>query len=59
MTEKPDSGEEAIGRPQHVREGRYHKPGAPLDDSVKRHEDPHAIPDRPSAPVTQKDYTGK
>ena len=59
MTEKPDSGQESIGRPQHVREGRYHKPGAPLEDSVKQHEDPTRLPDEPSAPVTQKDYTGK
>lgn len=59
MTEKPDSGEEDIGRPLPVREGRYHKPGAPVGDSVKKHDDAQKKPEKPSAPVTRKDYMGK
>jgi hypothetical protein len=51
---KPD---EDIGRPQPWSEGRYQKPGKPVEVSVRT--PPGRVPDadkRTSTPVTRKDY---
>ena len=48
---------EAIGRPAEWGEGRYEKPGAPLEESVVRQPGEDFAPDATvSTPVTQKDY---
>ncbi len=48
MAQKAGPGDEAIGRPPEVREGRYEKPGTPLENAVNKPVDPHEVPDKPS-----------
>ena len=51
------SGDESIGRPEEWREGRYEKPGAPVDRSVRKPPgEGNAPPDAKSTKVTKKDY---
>jgi hypothetical protein len=57
MSQTEGSSDEAIGRPQEWREGRYQQPGKPVDKTVA---DPPDAKDRPtdtvSTPVTRSDY---
>jgi hypothetical protein len=51
------SSDEAIGRPQEWREGRYQQPGKPVDSSVVTPANGEkGRPDTISTPVTRKDY---
>jgi hypothetical protein len=52
------STDEAIGRPEEWREGRYQRRGAPVDESVNKPEQDasHAPPPKHGRPVTRKDY---
>ena len=57
MSESKGSSDEAIGRPEDWREGRYQQPGKPVNDTVRA---PTNGRDQPaevvSTPVTQADY---
>ena len=56
-SEKDGSSDESIGRPPQWREGRYEKPGVPVEESViKKPGEGNAPPDTKSTPVTKKDY---
>ena len=51
------TSDEAIGRPAQWREGRYEKADKPVEPSVLRKPGEGAgEADRPSTPVTRKDY---
>jgi hypothetical protein len=50
------SSEEAIGRPDEWREGRYQREGDPVDRSVERSPETDKSHDPVSTPVTTKDY---
>ena len=55
--EPPNDLNEAIGRPQEWREGRYQKDGTPPESSVlKKPKEGIARPAIPSSPVTREDY---
>jgi hypothetical protein len=57
MNQSEGSSDESIGRPKEWREGRYQRPGAPVDRSVVKPAQTHdESPDRVSTPVTKKDY---
>ena len=57
ISEKDGSSDESIGRPAEWREGRYEKPGLPLEETViKKPGEGDAPPDTTSTPVTRKDY---
>jgi hypothetical protein len=57
MNDTKGSSDEAIGRPPDWREGRYERPGKPVDTAVN---DPSQkappSPDPASTPVTREDY---
>ena len=50
------SGEEAIGRPDQWREGRYERPGAPIDQAVNKpsetDDEPHDTVGTQTPPAT-------
>jgi hypothetical protein len=57
MTTSKGSTGEAIGRPGPWKEGRYQRPGQPIDESVRTPDGTSPNPDQPaSTPVTRKDY---
>ena len=51
------SSDEAIGRPEEWREGRYQRGGQPVDQSVDKSPETGQPGDPVSTPVTQKDYS--
>jgi hypothetical protein len=57
MSKSKGSSEEAIGRPDEWREGRYQREGDPVDRSVERSPETDQPHDVVSTPVTQKDYS--
>jgi hypothetical protein len=59
MSKTKGSSDEAIGRPQQWREGRYQRSGQDVDSSVEKSPDANAdeSPQAVSTPVTQQDYT--
>jgi hypothetical protein len=57
MGESKGSSDESIGRPKEWQEGRYERPGAPVDRSVVSPAQTDGdSQDRVSTPVTRKDY---
>jgi hypothetical protein len=57
MSKTKGSSDEAIGRPDEWREGRYQRGGQSVDRSVEKPPDTDQPPDVVSTPVTQKDYS--
>jgi hypothetical protein len=59
MNKTKGSSDEAIGRPQQWREGRYQRSGQDVDSSVEKSPEANAdeSPQAVSTPVTQQDYT--
>jgi hypothetical protein len=51
------SSDEAIGRPDEWREGRYQRGGDPVDRSVDKPPETDQPHDAVSTPVTRKDYS--
>jgi hypothetical protein len=59
MGQDKGSSDEAIGRPEEWREGRYQQPGKPVDRAVNEPKESQADShDTTSTPVTRKDYEG-
>ncbi|HEY4445075.1 MAG TPA: hypothetical protein VGN30_12395 [Steroidobacteraceae bacterium] len=56
MSKTKGSSDEAIGRPDEWREGRYQIDGDSVDRSVEPPPNTDQPPDVVSTPVTQKDY---
>jgi hypothetical protein len=57
MAKGEGSTNEDIGRPGPWKEGRYQRPGQPVDETVQTPPGTSPSPDAPmSTPVTRKDY---
>jgi len=59
MNDNKGSSDEAIGRPDEWREGRYQQPGKPASPGVTPPPNSDAPPTVKSTPVTRKDYEQK
>jgi hypothetical protein len=57
MSKTKGSSDEAIGRPEEWREGRYQRGGHSVDRSVEPPSNTDEPRDVVSTPVTQKDYS--
>jgi hypothetical protein len=57
MSKTKGSSDEAIGRPDEWREGRYQRGGHSVDRSVEQPPNTDQPRDLVSTPVTQKDYS--
>jgi hypothetical protein len=57
MSKTRGSSDEAIGRPEEWREGRYQRGGHSVDRSVEKSPETDEPRDAVSTPVTTKDYT--
>ena len=57
MSKTKGSSDEAIGRPDEWREGRYQRGGHPVDRSVDKSSETDHARDTVSTPVTEKDYS--
>jgi hypothetical protein len=57
MSKTKGSSDEAIGRPEEWREGRYQRGGQSVDRSVDKSPETDQPHEEMSTPVTQKDYS--